>query len=290
MRYKMLYLLSAIALGMFIFLQATADASPKASASSPMAAPHGLAASFAAPEGRQSLDQPPATILLYHYIEDLSSVGNTDGLRRDFITTAEAFESQIRYLHDNAYQSIDLYRLHNAMTKGEPLPPRSIVITFDDGDSSVYARAFPLMRQYGFTGTIFMITQFTDENRPGYLTWEQAMEMARAGWRLEAHTKSHPSLRGNSRDYQRDQIGGSVQTLAKQLGYMPRFFAYPYGEYDDTSIAVAREVGLWGALTTKPGEASGLLSLYELPRLEIFRSTNQQAFIRRLTAPRRHVL
>jgi peptidoglycan/xylan/chitin deacetylase (PgdA/CDA1 family) len=183
-----------------------------------------------------------------------------------------------RYLKDNNYVSRDLYQLYDSLTKGTPLPPKSVVITFDDGDISQYTQAFPLMKKYGFTGTVFIITQFTDEARKGYMNWDQALEMARAGWRLEPHTKWHPSLRGNSREYQREQIRGSAEVLRQRLGYMPRFFSYPYGEYDATSIAVARETGLWGAVTTTPGDKQNRLSIYELPRTELFSSTTQQIF------------
>jgi peptidoglycan/xylan/chitin deacetylase (PgdA/CDA1 family) len=217
-------------------------------------------------------------VLLYHYVEPLSPANCKDRLRADFITTPEDFEKHLQYLHNNDYVSIDLYQLYDSLTADKPLPAKAVVFTFDDGDISQYTCAFPLMKTYGFTGTIFMVTQFTEENRKGYITWDQAMEMARAGWRLELHTKWHPSLCGNSREYQLEQIGGSAEALEKRLGYMPRFFSYPYGEYDATSIEVACEVGLWGAVTTTPGDMDSLLSIYELPRTELFAFTTQKAF------------
>lgn len=223
-------------------------------------------------------EEMETTILLYHYIEPLSPANSTDKLRANYITTPETLEKHLKYLRDNNYVSIDLYQLYDSLNNGTELPEKTVVITFDDGDVSVYTYAFPLMNRYGFTGTIFMITQFTEENRKGFLTWDQALEMARAGWRLEPHTKTHPSLRGNSREYQREQINGSIQSLKERLGYMPRFFAYPYGEYDATSIAVACEVGLWGAVTTNPDDSNSRLSIYELPRDELFHTTTMQSF------------
>ena len=166
------------------------------------------------------------------------------------------------------------------MATGADLPPNRVVITFDDGDISLYTRAFPLMRKYGFTGTVFMITRFTDEGRAGYLTWDQALEMARAGWRLEPHTKTHPSLKWSSEESQREEIVGSMEALKARIGYTPRFFAYPYGLYDDVSLKVAREAGLWGAVTTEPGDQHSLLTAFELPRMEVFSSTSRQAFAR----------
>lgn len=229
-------------------------------------------------------------ILLYHYIEPLSPANWNDRLRADFITTPEDFEKHLQYLRSNDYVSIDLYQLYDSLTANKPLPAKAVVFTFDDGEISQYTCAFPLMRKYGYTGTIFVITQFADECRMGYINWGQAMEMARAGWRLEPHTKWHPSLRGNSRQYQHEQIGGSAEALSKHLGYMPRFFSYPYGEYDATSIEVAREVGLLGAVTTTPGDVDSLMSIYELPRTELFTSTTQKVFQKLLTGHRSWLL
>jgi peptidoglycan/xylan/chitin deacetylase (PgdA/CDA1 family) len=227
-----------------------------------------------------------APILLYHYIEPLSPANWNDRQRADFITTPEDFEKHLQYLRSNDYVSIDLYQLYDSLIADKSLPAKAVVFTFDDGEISQYTCAFPLMKKYGFTGTIFVITMFADEERKGYITWDQAMEMARDGWRLEPHTKWHPSLRGNSRQYQFEQIGGSAEALSKHLGYMPRFFSYPYGEYDATSIQVAREVGLLGAVTTTPGDRDNLMSIYELPRTELFASTTQKVFQKLLAGHR----
>jgi peptidoglycan/xylan/chitin deacetylase (PgdA/CDA1 family) len=153
-----------------------------------------------------------------------------------------------------------------------------VVITFDDGYSDLYEYAFPLMKQYGFTGTIFMITDFHDAAKAGYLTWAQALTMARAGWRLESHTKTHPSLEGESLDFQRDQLRGSMTALQKQLGYAPRFFAYPYGKFDQNSIKVLQEVGYWGAVTTNIGRQHSYSASLTAPRVRVNGSTTLAEF------------
>lgn len=257
----------------------TLPAQLHASDNIPASEQHNSAIPLVVEKGARPTDREiETTVLLYHYIEPLSSDNAANKLRKDFTTTPEAFEEQLKHLREEGFESIDLYHLYEALKSNMPLPPKTVVITFDDGDISLYTQAFPLMKEYGFTGTIFMVTQFTEENKPGYLTWDQALEMAEAGWRLEPHTKTHPSLKGNSREYQRDQIGGSMEAIKSRIGYTPRFFAYPYGQYDNVSLEVAREVGLWGAVTTSPGDTHKLLSIYELPRMELFSSTTPQTF------------
>ena len=146
-------------------------------------------------------------ILMYHYIEPIPS-NNKDQIRADLTVTPERFETQLKFLKERGYTSIDLYQFYGALARGAALPPKPIVFTFDDGYADMHEYAFPLMKKYGFTGTIFMITDFTDAQKPEYISWAKALEMAHAGWRLESHTKNHPSLQGQRVEFQRDQIKG----------------------------------------------------------------------------------
>ena len=220
-------------------------------------------------------------ILMYHYIEPVPS-NNKDQLRTDLTVTPEKFESQLKFLKERGYTSIDLYHFYGALARGDKLPAKPVVITFDDGYGNLHEYAFSLMQKYGFTGTIFMITDFTDAQKPEYIVWAKALEMARAGWRLESHTKNHPSLEGQSVEFQRDQLKGSMDALKKNLGYTPRFLAYPYGKFDQNSIKVLQEVGYWGAVTTNIGRHHSFGSLFTSPRVRVNGYNELSAFAQSL--------
>ena len=220
-------------------------------------------------------------ILMYHYIEPVPS-NNKDQLRTDLTVTPEKFESQLKFLKERGYTSIDLYQFYGALARGDKLPAKPVVITFDDGYGDLHEYAFPLMQKYGFSGTIFMITDFTDAQKPEYIVWSKALEMARAGWRLESHTKNHPSLEGQSVEFQRDQLKGSMDALKKNLGYTPRFLAYPYGKFDQNSIKVLQEVGYWGAVTTNIGRHHSFGSLFTSPRVRVNGYNELSAFAQSL--------
>ncbi len=220
-------------------------------------------------------------ILMYHYIEPVPP-NNKDQLRADLTVTPEKFETQLKFLKERGYTSIDLYQFYGALARGDKLPAKPVVITFDDGYGDLHEFAFPLMEKYGFTGTIFMITDFTDAQKSEYITWAKALEMARAGWRLESHTKNHPSLEGQSVEFQRDQLRGSMDSLKKNLGYTPRFLAYPYGKFDQNSIKVLQEVGYWGAVTTNIGSKHSYGSLYTALRVRVNGYNELSAFAQAL--------
>src|SRR5690606_33519960 len=107
----------------------------------------------------------------------------------------DQFREHMRYLQNQGYNSVSLYEVHKALRYGDKLAPNPIVITFDDSYLDAYNYAFPILQEFGFVGTFFVITGFTDRQNPEHLTWLQVKEMSDAGMYMETHTKSHIDLR-----------------------------------------------------------------------------------------------
>jgi len=190
-------------------------------------------------------------ILMYHYVEPLPA--GADDLRRGLTVTPEDFTAQLRYLADNGYTTVSLYDLAEALALGRPLPGKAVVLTFDDGYRSLLDYALPAMGSRGFTGTVFVITEFADRELPQYLTWAQLRELAARGWRIEPHGKTHAPLAGADRDRQVYEMLGAIESIEAHLGVRPRFFCYPSGRFDELTLQLAQEMHLWGAVTTRGG-------------------------------------
>ena len=206
-------------------------------------------------------------ILMYHYVSTPPDFG--DDLRVRLSTEPVAFREQMRYLAENGYTTVDLYDLHLAITNQAELPEKPVILTFDDGHRDHYTHVFPVLQEFGLKGTFFVITEFVDQGYETYLTWEMIREMAQAGHRMEPHTKTHPDLRGQSREYLVYQILGSQQTLEYHIGYLPRYFAYPGGGFDDHAIAILQELGFWGAVSTLGGKWHNYENRYIWERLRM---------------------
>jgi peptidoglycan/xylan/chitin deacetylase (PgdA/CDA1 family) len=181
----------------------------------------------------------------------------------------ELFESHLRRLRDDGYQVITLDDLLYFLTQGRSLPARPVILTFDDGYADNYTNAFPLLQKYGMIGHFFVITDFVNEQRPEYLTWQQIAEMAAAGQRIGAHSRDHPDLRGKPVDYLVWQALGNSETIAARLGQHPRWIAYPSGGYDAQVIAVFRSAHYWGGLTTRQGATHRSSDIFELARVRV---------------------
>jgi peptidoglycan/xylan/chitin deacetylase (PgdA/CDA1 family) len=213
---------------------------------------------------------------MYHYISDPPE--DADEYRLDLSVSPALFRQQMQYLADNGFTPIDLYDLSLATTGWKSLPEKPVILTFDDGYVDNYTTAFPILQEYGFAATFFIITEFIDQGQPGYMSWAMIEEMAAAGMRIESHSRTHPDLREQPRDVLVWQILGSQETIAAHIGYTPRYFCYPSGRYDDDTIAMLQELDYWGAVTTEGGKWHGYTDRYEWSRLRVRNTTDLPLF------------
>jgi peptidoglycan/xylan/chitin deacetylase (PgdA/CDA1 family) len=215
-------------------------------------------------------------ILMYHYISEPPE--EADEYRTDLSVPPERFRQQLQYLQDHGFTPIDFYDLSLAVAARKELPEKPVILSFDDGYLDNYQNAFPLLREFGFTGTFFIVTDFIDSQAPGYMSWTMIEEMAAAGMRIENHSRTHPDLTEQPRDTLIWQIRGAQETLAANLGYTPRYFCYPGGRYDEDTIAMLQELDFWGAVTTAGGKWHGFEDRFEWSRLRMRYTTDIPTF------------
>lgn len=216
---------------------------------------------------------------MYHYISQPPR--GADAYRKDLSVTPERFREQMQQLKDGGYNVVTLDDLLYALAQGRALPPQPVILTFDDGYRDNYENAFPVLKEFGYPATFFIITDFVTEERPEYMTWAQIEEMAAAGMRFGSHSRNHPNLAGQSIDYLVWQALGSKEAIAARLGQTPRWVAYPSGKYDAQAIAVFRSAGFWGGVTTQQGVEHSLDEIFELRRVRV-RGSHTAADLARL--------
>jgi peptidoglycan/xylan/chitin deacetylase (PgdA/CDA1 family) len=215
-------------------------------------------------------------ILMYHHI-GVPGPG-TDAIRRDLSVSPANFEAQLRYLIERGYEPITLESLVLYLQLGRPLPPKPVVLTFDDGFRDNYTNAYPLLKEYGFVGTFFVITGFVDEGRPEYVSWAEIELMHANGMEIGSHTYTHPSLKGKSFDYIVWQVLGSKEAIEARTQEPVHFLSYPSGQYDQQVIDVLRSAGYWGAVTVEAGSLQSSERPFELKRIRVRGSYNLADF------------
>ncbi len=218
-------------------------------------------------------------ILLYHRFGPAASDGMT--------VTTTLFESHLKSLRDNGYQVIPLRELVDYyLGKGGAPPPRSVVITVDDGHISVYSDMFPLVRRYHSPVTLFIYPSAIS-NASYAMTWGQLRELKETGiFDLQSHTFWHPNFKKDKKrltpvEYEnllKTQLRKSKEKVEKELNVRVDMLAWPFGIYDDDLIHQAKEAGYVATFTMERHAASTLDKVMALPRYLITNGDSGRAF------------
>ena len=112
----------------------------------------------------------------------------------------EIFEEQLGFLEENDYRTLDAEELFKRLAGGEKTPGRNVVLTFDDGESSLYNVAFPLLKKFGFRAVAFIIPSFigqanTKQAGKQWLGWDEIEQMHKSGIiDFQSHTLRHEKI------------------------------------------------------------------------------------------------
>ncbi len=200
--------------------------------------------------------------------------------------TTTTFGSHLKYLRDNGYTVIPLRDLVNSHLRKSPLPPRSVVITADDGHKSVYTSMFPLVKKYRVPVTLFLYPSAIS-NAPYAMTWDQLREMKETGlFDFQSQTYWHPNFKKEKKRLKPDeykefvelQLKKSKDKLEKELQVKVDMLAWPFGIYDDELIGKAVEAGYVAAFTMERWHASTGDNLMTLPRYLVVNADKGKVF------------
>ena len=204
----------------------------------------------------------PVPILMYHVIERAPSgapypelyVGELD------------FAAQMRWLARHGYRAVTLRDVWNHWHRARALPPKPIVISFDDGYRSVAESALPVMQKRSWPGVLNLTVR--NLRVSGGLSQFDVRTLLSNGWELASHTVTHPDLRGLDDGAMRQEVAGSKALLRSRFGVPVDFFCYPAGKYDARVIRAVQRAGYLGATTTLDGLARPD-EPYELRRVRV---------------------
>jgi peptidoglycan/xylan/chitin deacetylase (PgdA/CDA1 family) len=203
-------------------------------------------------------------ILTYHYV---SNNPNPFDKTRDSLSINPAkFEEEMEYIYQNGFTTITLDLLVKSMEGRGVLPPKPIILTFDDGYIDFYVNAFPILRRYNLNATAFISPGLIGQSP--YIDWNQVKEMNKTGLiSFQAHSVTHPDLTKLSIEKLRWEIEESKIMLQNFLGRPVNFFAYPFGYSNAKVWKAAKEAGFYGAVSTINGKIITKSNFFNMPRI-----------------------
>ena len=207
-------------------------------------------------------------ILLYHHI------GIPQSESPYYISPTE-FERQLFLLQEWGYRTISVELLVRAIKQGAELPPKPIILTFDDGSATAFTTALPMLQKYGFTGIAYIVYNYIGLN--GYMNVDQIRVLNAAGWEIGSHSISHVDLTVRS-DRQKDEIVDSRVKLQALLDIPILTFAYPFGAYNSDSVHYAHFAGYIAAVGLGNEALQGKKNLFYLYRMTVNGNQSLESF------------
>jgi peptidoglycan/xylan/chitin deacetylase (PgdA/CDA1 family) len=215
-------------------------------------------------------------ILMYHSIAEPAA----DSRHPYFgtVTSPAVFEQQMRYLHDNGFQTLSPAEVFANGETSIRLVRKPVIITFDDGFRDFYTHAQPILAKFGFTAIVYLPTAYIQKATATFkgidcLTWNEVRELSRAGVLFGSHTVTHPILKEVAHDQLEAELRDSKATIENELGFAIDSFAYPYAfpqhdrEFVQRLRGVLIEAGYQNGVSTVIGSTHGIEDRFSLKRL-----------------------
>jgi len=173
---------------------------------------------------------------------------------------ARVFDQQMKYLKTHGYHVLNPSELLAFLEYRQGLPKKSVLITMDDGYRSVYNIAYPILKKYGFTATLFIYTSFVGVSGTA-ITWKQLRKLKAEGFTIGSHTVFHTDLTKKKEGETKNdflarvtrELFESKKIIDRKLKQNTFIFAYPYGRYDQTTARIVREAGYKVAMSVRRG-------------------------------------
>jgi peptidoglycan/xylan/chitin deacetylase (PgdA/CDA1 family) len=205
---------------------------------------------------------------MYHRIIPLAQAGDSlPGL----VVSPALFAAQMDGLARAGWHTITAAQLLDDLAAGRRPPPRTFVITFDDGYDDGYTFALPVLRAHGFVATYYVIAGRIG-NAPGpleALTPQHVQALAAAGMEIGNHTRNHVDLATAPPATVRYQVIAASAKIESLVGQAPTTFAYPFGKWSFDAAAEVEAAGMGIAFTTVEGAREEWATRFASPRIRV---------------------
>jgi peptidoglycan/xylan/chitin deacetylase (PgdA/CDA1 family) len=188
--------------------------------------------------------------------------------------TPETFKRQMDFLKKHRYNVITLKEAVNIIKNKKKAPYHTIALTFDDGYKNNYTYAFPVLKEYNFPATLFIIVNEVGRSQGDRVSWDDIKIMQASGLiTIGSHTLNHSYLIDlASQEEITNEVRDSKKALEEKLGCKIDVFSYPAGRFNEKIRQVVIDAGYKFAVATNPGKKIPDDDIFAVKRLRISRN------------------
>ena len=206
-----------------------------------------------------------AHIFVYHRFGD-SRYPSTN-------TSIKELIKEFEYLKKHHYKVISLDKLITLLKEQKDLNDKYVVITIDDGFKSFYENGLKIFKKYNYPFTLFIATKPIEKKFKDFMNWSEVNNCSQYGT-IAFHSHSHPHLTHltNKEIIKDTKIG--MKLFKKHLGFRPKYYAYPYGEYDDRVKKIIKSFGFDAIFNQNIGAIDKTSDIFDLDRIALVGKSN----------------
>lgn len=206
-----------------------------------------------------------AHVFVYHRFGDNKHLSTN--------TTLKELEKEFQYFKDNGYEVVKLSQIVEKVKSRQEVPNNWVALTIDDGYKSFYENGLEIFKKYNYPFSLYVYVNATNKKFGDFMTWEQIKEASKYG-EIGLHSFKHPHLTNlNKEDIYKDtKIAFDIFT--KKLGFEPKSYAYPYGEYNKTVLEEMKKFGFDYILNQSTGTVNSKSNIYDIQRVALVGDVN----------------
>lgn len=224
------------------------------------------------------------SIFMYHQVGRFAPMRD----HRANYCDVDRFRAQLRYLKLIGASVLPMSDALAALQGRRPLPPRAVVLSFDDGCGNFHEYALPVLEEFGYPAIVYVIAGMTGGKAdwlaaaahptPPLMGWSRLREIAARGIEIGSHAYHHIRLAGLDAATLAHELTDSKRRIEDELGQPVTHFCYPYGSHDLATMAAAAAAGYRSAVTCQRGAATPAFDPLALPRKGISYGDNALGF------------
>ncbi|MGE0051968.1 MAG: polysaccharide deacetylase family protein [Arcobacter sp.] len=194
-------------------------------------------------------------------------------------TSLQELKKEFEYFKTNNYKVVTVSKIVEKLKNKEKIPDNWIAFTIDDAYKSFYQNGLELFKKYNYPFTLFVYVEATQNKYPDFMTWNEIKEASKYG-EIELHSYSHKQLVKLTNEEITKDTNLALEIFEKNLGFKPKAYSYPYGEYDDRVKNEIKNFGFEYIMNQNNGSVNEKSDLFDLNRIALVGKINLEEKIK----------
>lgn len=188
-------------------------------------------------------------------------------------TTLEELEKEFKYFKDNGYKVVKLSQIIEKVKNKEKVPDNWIALTIDDSYKSFYQNGLEIFKKYNYPFSLYVYVKATQNQYGDFMTWEEIKEASKYG-EIGLHSYNHPHLTHLNEEEIYKDTKKAYEIFEEKLGFKPKSYAYPYGEYDNKVQNEIKKFNFDSILNQSAGTVNETSNVYDINRIALVGEVN----------------